>query len=100
MPVKINIDKSGANAAGIKMYNERNGTKIEIRQCKYLNNIVEQGHRFVKWIVRPMQGFKNFNNARVTLAGIEILQMIKKGQMFSESPENKTVAQQFYSLAF
>ena len=44
-PVKINIDKSGANTAAIEAYNEECGSTIEIRQCKYLNNIVEQDHR-------------------------------------------------------
>ena len=48
LPSLINIDKSGANPAGIKIYNKRNGTKIECRSCKYLNNIVEQDHRFIK----------------------------------------------------
>ena len=40
-PVKINIDKSGANTAAIEAYNQECGSTIEIRQCKYLNNIVE-----------------------------------------------------------
>jgi putative transposase len=47
-PEKINIDKSGANTAGIKAINEESGSSIEIRQCKYLNNIVEQDHRRIK----------------------------------------------------
>ncbi|MBF0311953.1 MAG: IS6 family transposase [Oligoflexia bacterium] len=100
VPDKINIDKSGANKAGIQTYNERNGFNIEIRECKYLNNIVEQDHRFIKKIIRPMLGFKNFNYARITLAGIEIVRMIKKGQLCLENSANLTVAEQFYSLAF
>ncbi len=48
-PRVINIDKSGSNAAAIKVYNRRSFSKIKIRQCKYLNNIVEQDHRFIKW---------------------------------------------------
>ena len=44
----INIDKSGSNKSAIKIYNKRSFTNIEIRQSKYLNNMVEQDHRFVK----------------------------------------------------
>lgn len=47
-PELINIDKSGSNKHAIRIYNERSLSKIQIRQCKYLNNIVEQDHRFVK----------------------------------------------------
>ena len=69
----INIDKSGANTAGINDYNAELGgwsADIEIRQCKYLNNVVEQDHRNVKRRIRPMLGFKSFWTARVVLAGL------------------------------
>ncbi len=46
-PSLINIDKSAANKAGINKYTKENNTRIKIRQCKYLNNIVEQDHRFL-----------------------------------------------------
>ena len=52
-PVKINIDKSGSNTSAINAYNYENGTYIEIRQNKYLNNLVEQDHRFIKKLVNP-----------------------------------------------
>jgi putative transposase len=55
----VNIDKSGANKAGIREYNAKHGTKVMIRQCKCLNNIVEQDHRAVKRFTRPIQGFKD-----------------------------------------
>ena len=48
-PELINIDKSGSNKSAIKIYNKKSFANIEIRQCKYLNNIVEQDHRFIKW---------------------------------------------------
>ena len=48
-PRIINIDKSSSNISAIKVYNKRSFSKIIIRQCKYLNNIVEQDHRFIKW---------------------------------------------------
>ncbi|WP_417809040.1 DDE-type integrase/transposase/recombinase [Thioclava sp.] len=48
---------------------------------KYLNNIVEQDHRFIKRITRPMMGFKAFHSAQATIAGIEVAHMIQKGQI-------------------
>ena len=56
-PSLINIDKSGANTAAIKQYNGEKNKRVRIRQCKYLNNIVEQDHRFIKRRIRPMLGF-------------------------------------------
>jgi len=52
-----------------------------LRQVKYLNNNVEQDHRFIKWLVRPGLGFGSFNTARRTLKGYEIMHMIRKGQI-------------------
>ncbi len=68
----INIDKRGANKAAIKQYNADENKRVKIRQCKYLNNIVEQDHRFIKRRIRPMLGFKSFRSAHATLAGIEL----------------------------
>ena len=57
------------------------GRIIGIVQSKYLNNIVEQDHRFIKRITRPMLGFKAFYSAAATLAGVEAAHMICKGQI-------------------
>jgi len=81
VPKVINIDKSGANKQAIKVYNKRNYSKIRIRQCKYLNNPIEQDHRFIKWRIQNMLGFKNFESAERTLSGIEVVRMIKKNQL-------------------
>jgi putative transposase len=100
VPEKITIDGSEANAAAIKRYNEEHGTAIIIRQIKYLNNLVEQDHRAVKRVTRPMLGFKSFDAAQVTLAGIELMHMLKKQQLtVAAGDEGLTVAQQFYALA-
>src|SRR6266403_3958165 len=80
-PEKITIDGSAANEAAIKRYNEEHGTAIEIRKVKYLNNIVEQDHRAVKRVTRPMLGFKSFDAAQGALVGIELMHMIKKKQL-------------------
>lgn len=73
-PGLINIDKSGANTAAIKLYNSEENKRIKIR---------------------PMLGFKSFWSALATLAGIEVWRMLKKGQSRSCRP----AWQQFYSLA-
>src|SRR6185295_14585572 len=100
VPETITIDGSEANAAAIKSYNQEHGTAIVIRQVKYLNNIVEQDHRGVKRVTRPMLGFKSFEAAQDTLVGIELMHMIKKKQMVLEAgDEGRTAAERFYSLA-
>jgi putative transposase len=96
-PEKITIDKSGANTAAIESYNAEHETDIEIRRIKYLNNIVEQDHRAVKRVTRPMLGFKSFRLAAATLSGIELMHMIRKGQ--SPTKGELRPAQQFYALA-
>lgn len=96
LPTTINIDKSGASKEAIRTYNRRNFQKVKWRQCKYLNNVVEQDHRFVKWRIKNMLGFKNFESAQRTLAGIEIVRMIKKDQLKSPKP---TTIRSFFSLA-
>jgi putative transposase len=96
-PEKITIDKSGANTAAIASHNTENEADVEIRQVKYLNNIVEQDHRAIKRLVRPMLGFKTFRSAAITLTGIELMHMIRKGQL--RTTAKLRPAQQFYSLA-
>jgi putative transposase len=79
-PAKINIDKSGSNTSAIKAYNDEAGTDIDFRQCKYLNTIVEQSHRSVKLKTRAALGFKAFHCAHATVLGVEVVQVIRKGQ--------------------
>jgi putative transposase len=100
VPEKITIDGSAANKAAIESYNEDHGTTIIIRQRKYLNNLVEQDHRGVKRVTRPMLGFKSFHTARRTLVGIELMHMIKKKQLEGRAEDKgRTAAELFYSLA-
>lgn len=56
-----------------------------IRQTKYLNNIVEQDHRFIKKRTRWMLGFKNFYSAKETISEIENIRMIQKGQIIGQN---------------
>src|SRR5246127_911920 len=55
-------------------------TNTKLRSSKYLNNLIEQDHRGVKQRIAVMLGFKRFNNAAITIAGIELLHRIRKGQ--------------------
>ncbi len=101
VPDRVAIDKSGANLAGLQAINvirkfTGNGRLIRIMQSKYLNNIIEQEHRFIKRITRLMLGFKAFHSAAATLAGIETAHMIRKGQI---TAEGTTGFQQFAALA-
>ena len=82
-PEKVTVDKSGSNKAALDYFNKdvSKEDEFEIRQVKYLNNIVEQDHRFIKKRTRPTLGFKNFLSAKETLSGIENIRMIQKGQI-------------------
>jgi putative transposase len=100
-PEKVVIDKSGANLAGLQNINwllllQGWFWLIEILQVKYLNNMIEQDHRFIKKLTGPMKGFKSFQSASATLDGIEVAHMIRKGQF---SPSGQSPFQQFASLA-
>lgn len=96
---KITINKSGANTAAIKSIVADTGTPIELRQGKYLNNLVEQDHRAIKRIIRPMLGFQSFRCAHILLAGIETMHMIKKGQLGCPDGKVASAADRFCSLA-
>ena len=83
MPRVITVDKNPAYP--IAIHELKNGRilpkNVGLRQIKYLNNIIEQDHRSIKRIVRPMLGFQSFHTAIKTLKGIEIMHMIKKDRL-------------------
>ena len=79
VPEKVTMDKSGANKAAMDAINASCEIPIIVRQAKYLNNIVEQDHRAVKRVTKPMLNFKSFQSAKCVLAGIELMHMIRKG---------------------
>jgi transposase, IS6 family len=55
---------------------------VELRQVKYLNNLIEQDHRFIKRLVKPGMGFFSFETAWRTLQGYEVMNMVRKGQIY------------------
>ena len=104
MPEKVNVDKSGANEAALLTINIflfllgiwlTHG--IEIRQNKYLNNLIEQDHRNIKRLTRPMLGFKSWDAMESTIAGYELNNMIRKGQHINA--DSMTVWDQFHAIA-
>jgi putative transposase len=98
-PEKVTMDKSGANRAAIDEINAGREIAILVRQVKYLNNIIEQDHRAIKRMTKPMLNFKSFRSARNVLAGIELMHMIRKGQFMIEGADEMSYADQFYALA-
>ena len=99
VPSKFNMDKSGANLAGLQHVNRElpDTEQIVIRQVKYLNNMIEQDHRGIKRITNPMLGFKSFMCAEATLVGIELYHMLRKGQNTIKG--SLSAWEQFYALA-
>jgi transposase-like protein len=97
-PETVTVDKSGVNLVALNAINAERETPIKIRQNKYLNNIVEQDHRAIIRIAKPMMGFKDFRCARIILSGIEVMHMIRKGQLKVTKGIAVSSAEQFYSL--
>jgi transposase-like protein len=82
-PRTITVDKDPAYPCAVEPLKEDGELWrfSRLRQCKLLNNIVEQDHRRVKRLVRPGLGFGSFHTARRTLAGYEVMAMVRKGQL-------------------
>ncbi|USK36774.1 IS6 family transposase (plasmid) [Bacillus sp. F19] len=81
-PRVITVDKNPAYPSAIQELKEEKQMPegIQLRQVKYLNNIVVQDHRFIKKRIRPMLGLKSLRTAKRIIAGIEAMHMIKKRQ--------------------
>lgn len=90
-PRVINVDKNPAYPKAVDELKKKEelSETVELRQNKYLNNIVEQDHRAVKRLVKPGMGFGSFNTARRTIRGYEIMNMLRKGQI--KGVEKRTV---------
>jgi transposase-like protein len=83
LPFSISVDQ---NAAYPEAFSTSQVERIipadcKLRRVKYLNNVIEQDHRFIKKKVRASQCFKRFHTAERTLEGIEAMNMIRKGQV-------------------
>ena len=89
-PRVINVDNNPAYPPALDALKEQKDVpeETEVRQKKYLNNLIEQDHRFVKRRINPGLGFGSFNTARRTIRGYEAMHMIRKGQIKNVPKEN------------
>lgn len=83
LPFSISVDK---NAAYPEAFTSSQDEKLlpsdcRLRRVKYLNNVIEQDHRFIRRKVRAAQCFKSFHTAERTLEGIEAVNMVRKSQV-------------------
>jgi IS6 family transposase len=83
LPFTISVDK---NAAYPEAFSTSQQEKVlphycKLRRVKYLNNIIEQDHRFIKKRVPACLGYRSFDTAEQTLQGVEAINMMKKGQV-------------------
>jgi transposase-like protein len=92
-PDTITVDGREANATAVRGDHEAHGTTIRIRQVRDRKNVVEQDHRAVKRITHPMWGFTSVEAARCTLAGIERMHMLRKGQWTGGAEQGSTAAE-------
>lgn len=101
-PRVINVDKNVAFPVAMeKLKSEQTlVVQTELRQVKYLNNLIEQDHPNIKRIVKPMLGLKSFNSARRTLSGIEAINMIRKGQVQGVERDDGRSQVEFVSQIF
>ena len=92
LPHKITLDgyQASHRAAKEVLDEHPEGNQCEIRSSKYLNNLIEQDHRSIKLRLGPMLGFKRFRRAATTIAGIELMHRIRKGQFKLGSFASKT----------
>lgn len=81
VPEKITIDTSGANRPASMSMHADNGLPVGVRLTKHLNNLVERYGRAVERTTRPMHDFKFFRCARIVLAGIEVMHLIRTAQL-------------------
>ena len=99
VPDEVAMDKSGANKAAIDAVNSGRDEPIVVRQVKYLNNIVEQDHRAIKRVTKPMLNFKSLRSAACVLAGIDLIHMLRKDQFAIDGVDTMSFADRFYTLA-
>ena len=98
----INVDKNAAYPKAMDELKEKEelSLQVELRQNKYLNNLVEQDHRAIKRLVKPGMGFSSFNTARRTLRGYEAMNMIRKGQIQGVAKGDIRAQTEFVSQLF
>lgn len=81
-PRVIAVDKNAAYPVAVEALkaDETLAAETELRQSKYMNNVIEQDHRNIKRLMKPMMGFGSFHTIRRTLSGMEAMSISRKGQ--------------------
>jgi IS6 family transposase len=102
IPRVINVDKNPAYPAAVRALKQDGALpqRVRLRQCKYLNNVIEQDHRTVKQRTWLAKGYKTFPSARRTLEGIETIQMIRKGRVRWVAKKNVMAEANFIAKLF
>lgn len=106
LPVQVTIDRSQTNFEAARachgperIHTSSTAEPLTVRPSRYMNNLIEQDHRRIKRRVRSMMGFKSPLCASVILGGIEMVHMIRKGQMDCANGQVASLADQFDLLA-
>ena len=100
-PHVISVDKHASYPAALTLLKAKNQLKqTQLRQVRYLNNVIEADHRFVKRKARFKQWFQSFNTARYTIAGYEAMNMILKGQLKSIAANDASMQKTFIENLF
>ena len=83
IPRVINVDKHPAYIGATRDMKKEKllPEKCRLRQSQYMNNLIEQDHRFIKWQIRPGLGFSSYATVCKTIQGYEVMNMIRKGQI-------------------
>lgn len=107
LPTQVTIDGSQTNLEAARtchsearLQTRADAEPLKVRQSQYMNNRIEQDHRCIKRRIRPMLGFKTMATTVIILDGIELIHMIRKGQLIpANDTQNPSLADQFNSLA-
>src|ERR1700676_4008909 len=100
-PTKITLDAYAASHRAVREMKETGElpTRVRVRSSQYLNNLIEQDHRRVKQRVRPMLGFKRFDNAEVTISGLKREEKFKRGKYKTGQLGRKATMTELWSAA-
>ncbi|MDQ2833534.1 MAG: transposase [Acidobacteriota bacterium] len=98
----INVDKNPAYPAAVDALKAEGilPLRVRLRQCKYLNNVIEQDHRTVKKRTWLAKGYGSFQGASLTLEGIETMSMIRKGRLRWVAKSDIVVEARFIAMLF
>ena len=88
LPKKVTLDGHWPSHRALRLLRKENAGwhRVQVRSCKYLNNIIEQDHRAIKTKCRAMKSFQSFQSASITISGLELAHRIRKRQFVGLHP--------------